>query len=195
MQCYACHAIYLLSLFLGFLSVSRTLSVKIFCFTDVNQRRTYIEHFASLPPAVLRIPVTGRRSHSSKKFPLIIELASHIWRRFFPARSRRTSGLLLPRITPTPAMDINPFRLCSGLRVLGYFMILIVLAVVLLSYYAVVVLTWGPHLLDGGFDSFLSFTIIITFHILVSSPLLPFNFSFLIHLHLLKYEICYEHML
>lgn len=78
-------------------------------------------------------------------------------------------GLLLPRttLTPTPAMDLNPFRLCSGLKVLGYFMILIVLAVVAISYYAVVVLTWAPHLLDGGFTSFLSFTIIITFHILL----------------------------
>ncbi|MCD7470374.1 hypothetical protein HAX54_010174 [Datura stramonium] len=46
-------------------------------------------------------------------------------------------------------------------------MILIVLAIVALSYYAVVVLSWGPHLLDGGFTSFLSFSIIITFHILL----------------------------
>ncbi|XP_060213270.1 probable protein S-acyltransferase 12 isoform X2 [Lycium barbarum] len=64
-------------------------------------------------------------------------------------------------------MDLNPFKLCSGLKVLGYFMILIVFAIVALSYYAVVVLTWGPHLLDGGFTSFLSFVIIITFHILL----------------------------
>ncbi|KAF3641267.1 putative CBL-interacting serine/threonine-protein kinase 9-like [Capsicum annuum] len=106
--------------------------------------------------------VTGRHSHS-------IELASHIWRRFFPARPRRTSfslGLLLPRTTPSPTMDLNPFRLCSGIKVLGYFMILIVLAIVALSYDAVVVLTWAPHLRDGGFTSFLSFIIIITFHIL-----------------------------
>ncbi|KAF3643138.1 putative protein S-acyltransferase 12 [Capsicum annuum] len=107
--------------------------------------------------------VTGRHSHS-------IELASHIWRRFFPARPRRTSfslGLLLPRTTPSPTMDLNPFRLCSGIKVLGYFMILIVLAIVALSYDAVVVLTWAPHLRDGGFTSFLSFIIIITFHILL----------------------------
>lgn len=64
-------------------------------------------------------------------------------------------------------MDLNPFRLCSGLKVIGYFMILIVLAIVVLSYYAVVVLIWAPRLLDGGFTSFLSFTIIIIFHILL----------------------------
>ncbi|KAG5606951.1 hypothetical protein H5410_028443 [Solanum commersonii] len=63
-------------------------------------------------------------------------------------------------------MDLNSFRLCSGLKVIGYFMILIVLAIVVLSYYAVVVLIWAPRLLDGGFTSFLSFTIIIIFHIL-----------------------------
>ncbi|TMW86673.1 probable protein S-acyltransferase 12 [Solanum lycopersicum] len=64
-------------------------------------------------------------------------------------------------------MDLNPFRLCSGLKVIGYFMILIVFAIVVLSYYAVVVLIWAPRLLDGGFTSFLSFTIIIIFHILL----------------------------
>ncbi|CAA6663155.1 unnamed protein product [Spirodela intermedia] len=35
---------------------------------------------------------------------------------------------------------VNPFRFCSGLRFLGYSMILLVAAVVALSYYAVVVL-------------------------------------------------------
>ncbi|XP_055810782.1 probable protein S-acyltransferase 12 isoform X1 [Solanum dulcamara] len=64
-------------------------------------------------------------------------------------------------------MDLNPFRLCSGIKVIGYFIILIVLAIVVISYYAVVVLTWAPHLLDGGFTSLLSFTIIFTFHILL----------------------------
>ncbi|KAL3337702.1 hypothetical protein AABB24_030036 [Solanum stoloniferum] len=64
-------------------------------------------------------------------------------------------------------MDLNPFRLCSGLKVIVYFMILIVLAIVVLSYYAVVVLIWAPRLLDGGFTSFLSFTIIIIFHVLL----------------------------
>ncbi|XP_070030249.1 putative protein S-acyltransferase 12 isoform X1 [Nicotiana tabacum] len=60
---------------------------------------------------------------------------------------------------------MNPFRLCSGLKVLGYFMILIVFAIVALSYYAVVLLTLAPHLLHArSFTSFLSF---LTFHILL----------------------------
>ncbi|XWS76823.1 hypothetical protein CRYUN_Cryun01aG0210600 [Craigia yunnanensis] len=64
-------------------------------------------------------------------------------------------------------MEINLFKLCSGLRVLGYFMILLVAAIIGVSYYAVVLLTCGPQLLRGGFHSFLSFTIIIIFHVLL----------------------------
>ncbi|XP_021281010.1 probable protein S-acyltransferase 12 isoform X2 [Herrania umbratica] len=64
-------------------------------------------------------------------------------------------------------MEMNLFRLCSGLRVLGYFMILLVTAIIGVSYYAVVLLTWGPQLLRGGFHSFLSVAIIITFHVLL----------------------------
>ncbi|XP_038878168.1 probable protein S-acyltransferase 12 isoform X2 [Benincasa hispida] len=62
---------------------------------------------------------------------------------------------------------INPFKLCSGLKFLGYFMILLVFAIVAVSYDAVVVLTWGPKLLMGGFHSFLAFSIIILFHVLL----------------------------
>ncbi|CAA3023303.1 probable S-acyltransferase 12 [Olea europaea subsp. europaea] len=64
-------------------------------------------------------------------------------------------------------LNLNPFRLCSGLKFLGYFMIFLVFSIVAVSYYAVVVLTWGPHLLDGGANSFLSFTIIAVFHLLL----------------------------
>ncbi|XP_022979307.1 probable protein S-acyltransferase 12 [Cucurbita maxima] len=62
---------------------------------------------------------------------------------------------------------INPFKLCSGLKFLGYFMIVLVFAIIAVSYDAVVVLTWGPKLLVGGFDSFLAFSIIILFHVLL----------------------------
>ncbi|KAH7863096.1 hypothetical protein Vadar_013247 [Vaccinium darrowii] len=75
-------------------------------------------------------------------------------------------------------MDLNLFKLCSGLKFLGYFMILLVAAIIAVSYYAVVILTWGPKLLQGGFNSFLSFTIIAVFHFLVihrfTRPLLPY---------------------
>ncbi|KAM1470390.1 hypothetical protein TB2_040892 [Malus domestica] len=64
-------------------------------------------------------------------------------------------------------MKINLFRLCSGLKVIGYFMILLVAAIISVSYYAVVVVTWGPKLLYGGVHSFLAFFIIVMFHILL----------------------------
>ncbi|XVF72960.1 hypothetical protein PTKIN_Ptkin12aG0162300 [Pterospermum kingtungense] len=64
-------------------------------------------------------------------------------------------------------MEINLFKLCSGLRVLGYFMIVLVAAIIGISYYAVVFLTCGPQLLRGGFHSFLSFTIFIISHSLL----------------------------
>uniref|UniRef100_A0A7N0T438 S-acyltransferase n=1 Tax=Kalanchoe fedtschenkoi TaxID=63787 RepID=A0A7N0T438_KALFE len=64
-------------------------------------------------------------------------------------------------------MGCNLFKFCSGLRVLGYFMILLVAAIVAMSYYAVVVITWGPRLLLGGSDSALSLSIVLVFHILL----------------------------
>ncbi|EEF32415.1 zinc finger protein, putative [Ricinus communis] len=64
-------------------------------------------------------------------------------------------------------MSINVFKLCSGLKVLGYLMILLVAGIVALSYYAVVIITWGPQLLRGGGHSFLAFSLIILFHILL----------------------------
>ncbi|KAB1219723.1 putative protein S-acyltransferase 12 [Morella rubra] len=64
-------------------------------------------------------------------------------------------------------MDINIFKFCSGLKVLGYFMILLVAAIVAVSYYAVVVVTWGPQLLRGGVHSFLAFSILVLFHVLL----------------------------
>ena len=68
-------------------------------------------------------------------------------------------------------MDINAFKWCSGLRVLGYFMILLVAAIVAVSYYAVVVLTWGPQLLRGGLHTLLASAILFLFHLLVISSL------------------------
>ncbi|GMJ00973.1 hypothetical protein like AT4G00840 [Hibiscus trionum] len=64
-------------------------------------------------------------------------------------------------------MEINLFKFCSGLRVLGYVMILLVAAIIAVSYYAVVLITCGPDLLRGGYHSFLSFTIVIIFHVLL----------------------------
>lgn len=95
-----------------------------------------------------------------------LNLASDIWKRLFGPRSRRYRQIVSQIDL---GMDINLFKLCSGLKVLGYFMILLVAAIIAVSYYAVVVLTCGPQLLRGGVHSFLAFSIIIIFHILVSS--------------------------
>ncbi|KAK7852523.1 putative protein s-acyltransferase 12 [Quercus suber] len=65
-------------------------------------------------------------------------------------------------------MDINAFKWCSGVRVLGYFMILLVAAIVAVSYYAVVVLTWGPQLLRGGLRTLLAAAILFVFHLLLA---------------------------
>lgn len=100
-----------------------------------------------------------------------LNLASDIWKRLFAPRSRRSAPILpiirLARQFNQTMEFINPFKLCSGLKFLGYFMILLVFAIVAVSYDAVVVLTWGPKLLMGGFRSFLAFSIIILFHVLV----------------------------
>ncbi|KAJ8900549.1 hypothetical protein K2173_025326 [Erythroxylum novogranatense] len=64
-------------------------------------------------------------------------------------------------------MGINVFKFCSGLKVLGYLMILLVAAIIAVSYYAVVVVTWGPRLLHHGSISLLAFAIVIVFHILL----------------------------
>ncbi|KAG2297630.1 hypothetical protein Bca52824_044299 [Brassica carinata] len=64
---------------------------------------------------------------------------------------------------------MNLFRFCSGLKVLGYFMILLVFAVVAVSYYAVVVNTWWPILIESshGALSALACLIISLFHFLL----------------------------
>ncbi|KAJ4905533.1 putative protein S-acyltransferase 12 [Raphanus sativus] len=64
---------------------------------------------------------------------------------------------------------MNLFRFCSGLKVLGYFMILLVFAVVAVSYNAVVVNTWWPILIESshGALSALACLIISLFHFLL----------------------------
>jgi hypothetical protein len=49
-------------------------------------------------------------------------------------------------------------------------MILVVLAVVGVSYYAVVVASYGPELLEGGGKAAGALLIILTFHALVGNP-------------------------
>lgn len=64
---------------------------------------------------------------------------------------------------------MNLFKLCSALRVLGYFMILLFAAIVILTYYAVVFVTWGPLLfpLSSSSSFFSAFFILLLFHTLL----------------------------
>ncbi|KAL8172530.1 hypothetical protein V2J09_024334, partial [Rumex salicifolius] len=104
-------------------------------------------------------------------------LASFNLKRLFPARTRKsppaTPLLPPPRIgigigrLPISEMDVNPFKYCSCLKYFGYLMILIVVAIIGLSYYAVVVLTWGPQLLSGHLNGLAAFFILALFHILL----------------------------
>ncbi|KAJ6679880.1 PROTEIN S-ACYLTRANSFERASE 12-RELATED [Salix purpurea] len=64
-------------------------------------------------------------------------------------------------------MEINVFKLCSGLKFLGYLMILLVAAIIAVSYHAIVIVTCGPQLLRGGAHSVLAFAIIMIFHLLL----------------------------
>ena len=65
-------------------------------------------------------------------------------------------------------MAWNVFKFCTALRGLGSIMILLVLGVVGVTYYAVVLTNYGPALYAGGFDSFIALVVLIVFHCLVS---------------------------
>lgn len=64
-------------------------------------------------------------------------------------------------------MAWNVFKFCTALRGLGSIMILLVLAVVGVTYYAVVLCIYGPALLAGGLDSLTALVVLISFHALV----------------------------
>lgn len=66
------------------------------------------------------------------------------------------------------AMAWNVFKFCTALRGLGSIMILLVLGVVGVTYYAVVLSNYGPALSQGGVDSFVALTILVLFHVLLA---------------------------
>ncbi|CAF2048897.1 BnaA09g38960D [Brassica napus] len=66
------------------------------------------------------------------------------------------------------AMAWNVFKFCTALRGLGSIMILLVLGVVGVTYYAVVLTNYGPALSQGGVDSFAALTILVLFHFLLA---------------------------
>ncbi|CAL9088279.1 DHHC palmitoyltransferase [Musa troglodytarum] len=64
-------------------------------------------------------------------------------------------------------MAWNVFKFCTALRAFGSLMILLVLGIVGVSYYAVVVANYGPALGAGGIDSLLALAVLILFHVLL----------------------------
>ncbi|KAH6779772.1 DHHC-type zinc finger family protein [Perilla frutescens var. hirtella] len=64
-------------------------------------------------------------------------------------------------------MAWNVFKFCTALRGLGSIMILLVLGVVGVSYYAVVITNYGPALAAGGLDSLIAFVVLVLFHFLL----------------------------
>ncbi len=68
-----------------------------------------------------------------------------------------------PRIT----MAWNVFKFCTGLKVIGSVMIVVVLAVVGVSYYAVIIFNYAPHLIKGGSEAAIALIVVILFHVLV----------------------------
>ncbi|KQJ82038.1 probable protein S-acyltransferase 14 [Brachypodium distachyon] len=65
------------------------------------------------------------------------------------------------------AMAWNVFRFCTALRGLGSIMILLVLAIVGVTYYAVVLCNYGPVLLVGGTSTIPALAVLLLFHFLL----------------------------
>lgn len=64
-------------------------------------------------------------------------------------------------------MAWNVFKFCTALRGLGSIMILLVLGVVGVSYYAVVLCNYFPALINGGLDSLVALAVLLLFHVLL----------------------------
>lgn len=64
-------------------------------------------------------------------------------------------------------MSWNVFKFCTALRALGSIMILLVLGIVGLSYYALVVVNYGPALFRGDLNSLTALLVLLLFHSLV----------------------------
>ncbi|XP_010918308.1 probable protein S-acyltransferase 14 [Elaeis guineensis] len=65
-------------------------------------------------------------------------------------------------------MAWNVFKFCTALRGLGSIMILLVLGIVGVTYYAVVVTTYGPAVFNAGaIDSLAALAVLLLFHLLL----------------------------
>ena len=65
-------------------------------------------------------------------------------------------------------MAWNAFAYCTGLKIIGSVMIIVVLAIIGVTYYALVITAYGPQLLAGGKGAVLAFFVLLVFHTLVS---------------------------
>ncbi|KAK3145174.1 hypothetical protein QOZ80_4AG0324570 [Eleusine coracana subsp. coracana] len=66
------------------------------------------------------------------------------------------------------AMAWNVFRFCTALKGLGSIMILLVLSIVAVTYYAVVLCNYGPALLTGGATTLAALAVLLLFHFLLA---------------------------
>ncbi|XP_022738445.1 probable protein S-acyltransferase 14 [Durio zibethinus] len=64
-------------------------------------------------------------------------------------------------------MAWNVFKFCTALRALGSIMIVFVLGIIGVTYYAVVVAHYGPSLFLGGFDMLSAILVLFLFHFLL----------------------------
>ncbi|WZY85390.1 hypothetical protein YC2023_031774 [Brassica napus] len=64
-------------------------------------------------------------------------------------------------------MAWNVFKFCTALRALGSIMILFVIGIIGFTYYALVLVNYGPSLLLGGVDSFTALLVLALFHFLM----------------------------
>jgi len=94
-------------------------------------------------------------------------------KRGFGTGGGRNWGALLGVIVHRPRFNMawNVFKLCTGLKVLGSVMILVVLSVVGVSYYAVVITNYMPQVMKGGSATATSLLVLILFHVLVQCSL------------------------
>lgn len=96
-------------------------------------------------------------------------LALANWKRLFGSGGRNlsfNSYTVLPKRSRF-WMAWNLFKYCSSLRMLGSLMILLVAAIIGVTYYAVIITTYGPQLFHGGFEAVVAFLIFVVFHLLL----------------------------
>ena len=83
-------------------------------------------------------------------------------------KSRMPPLLDKENVKMTDCTDCNVFQFCQFLKLLGKIMIMLVLLIVGLTYYAVIIATAVPGLYEGGAATATwSLFVFITFHFLV----------------------------